>query len=185
MIALGTNRQLLPMRWPPRPGHGLGSDICLHNARPGRGLRLADRSASSATGLVQLGTPEEIYLRLVSPFVARFTGIAAEVPVVLAGPPAPLPSAKSRGWGATSWPCACRKRPGSPGHSQTGHRQPSPSAGFGMPHMFVRPSAVHIVAPHEAQLMARVRDVAFCGRGYEHALDNDGTLLTWVFSERR
>ena len=51
--------------------------------------------------------------------------------------------------------------------------------------MFVRPSAVRIVGPHEAQLMARVRDVAFCGRGYEHALDSDGTLLTRVFSERR
>ena len=36
--------------------------------------------------LVQLGRPEELYLQPASPFVARFTGIAAEVPVVMAGP---------------------------------------------------------------------------------------------------
>ena len=52
--------------------------------------------------------------------------------------------------------------------------------------MFVRPSAVRIVAPEEAQFMAQVRDVAFCGRGYEHALAGDGPLLfTRVFSEKR
>jgi TOBE domain len=52
--------------------------------------------------------------------------------------------------------------------------------------MFVRPAAVRIVAPAEAQFMARVRDVAFCGRGYEHALAGDGPLLvTRVFSEKR
>jgi TOBE domain len=52
--------------------------------------------------------------------------------------------------------------------------------------MFVRPVAVRIVAPEEAQFMAQVRDVAFCGRGYEHALAGDGQLLfTRVFSEKR
>ena len=52
--------------------------------------------------------------------------------------------------------------------------------------MFVRPSAVRIVAPEEAQFMAHVRDVAFCGRGYEHALAGEGPLLfTRVFSEKR
>ena len=34
--------------------------------------------------------------------------------------------------------------------------------------------------------MAHVRDVAFCGRGYEHALAGEGPLLfTRVFSEKR
>jgi hypothetical protein len=48
------------------------------------------------------------------------------------------------------------------------------------------PPAVRIVAPDDAHLTALVRDVAFCGRGYEHALAGDGTvLLTRVFSERR
>ena len=43
--------------------------------------------------------------------------------------------------------------------------------------MLVRPSAVRIVAPEEAQFMAHVRDVAFCGRGYEQALAGEGPLL--------
>jgi hypothetical protein len=52
--------------------------------------------------------------------------------------------------------------------------------------MFVRPAAVRLVGPTEAQFMAQVRDVAFAGRGYEHALVADGPLLlTRVFSERR
>jgi hypothetical protein len=52
--------------------------------------------------------------------------------------------------------------------------------------MFVRPSAVHIVAPEDAQLMAQVRDVAFAGRGYEHALAAEGPILfTRIFSDRR
>jgi hypothetical protein len=52
--------------------------------------------------------------------------------------------------------------------------------------MFVRPSAVHIVAPADAQLMAQVRDVAFAGRGYEHALAAEGPLLfTRIFSDQR
>lgn len=38
----------------------------------------------------------------------------------------------------------------------------------------------------DAQLMAQVRDVAFCGRGYERALACEGPLLfTRVCSERR
>jgi len=52
--------------------------------------------------------------------------------------------------------------------------------------MFVRPSAVHIVAPSDAQFMARVRDVAFAGRGYEHALATEGPILfTRIFSDQR
>jgi hypothetical protein len=52
--------------------------------------------------------------------------------------------------------------------------------------MFVRPSAVQIVQPAEAHVMARVRDVAFAGRGYEHALEADGQLFfTRVFSPER
>ena len=61
---------------------------------------LADRVGVLCDGrLVQLGTPEEIYLQPVSPFVTRFTGIAAEVPVVLCGSPAPVPSDEEPGVG--------------------------------------------------------------------------------------
>ncbi len=52
--------------------------------------------------------------------------------------------------------------------------------------MFVRPSAVHIVSPVGAPVVAEVRDVAFAGRGYEHALSAEGPLLfTRAFSEHR
>ena len=101
------------------------------------------------------------------------------MPVVLAGPPAPLPSDEVPEVGGEL--VAVRL----PGHGLEAPvtaklvigNLPHPPASGATLSMFVRPSAVHIVAPHEAQLMARVRDVAFCGRGYEHALDNDGTLL--------
>ncbi len=149
---------------------------------------LADRVGVLCDGrLVQLGTPEEIYLQSVSPFVARFTGITAEVPVVLCGSPAPVPSDEEPGVGGE---LVAVRLPGrgldTPVTAKlvigNGPYRPAPGATLSM---FVRPSAVRIVGPHEAQLMARVRDVAFCGRGYEHALDSDGTLLTRVFSERR
>jgi TOBE domain len=63
---------------------------------------------------------------------------------------------------------------------------PRRPTGNGSLRLFVRPSAVHIVRPEQAQFFAHVRDVAFCGRGYEHALVGDGPLLfTRVFSETR
>jgi hypothetical protein len=52
--------------------------------------------------------------------------------------------------------------------------------------MFARPAAVRTVPPVEAQFGAHVRDVAFCGRGYEHALAGEGSLrFRRVFSEKR
>jgi iron(III) transport system ATP-binding protein len=145
---------------------------------------LADRVGVLRDGrVVQSGLPEELYLRPASPFVARFTGISAEVPVVLAGTPAPLPPGD--GLGRTGQLVAVRL-PG-PGTevTVTANLPRSPRTGAGL-RMFVRPSAVQIVAPEEAQFMAHVRDVAFCGRGYEHALGGEGPLLfTRVFSETR
>ncbi len=142
--------------------------------------------------LVQLGAPEELYLRPASPFVARFTGITAEVPVVIAGPPVPASAVTSE----ASREEAGRKEAGrelvevrlpgqAAGATVTASLPRRPTTDGGL-RMFVRPAAVRIVAPAEAQLMAQVRDVAFCGRGYEHALAADGPLLfTRVFSETR
>ncbi len=145
---------------------------------------LADRVGVLCEGrLVQLGTPEELYLRPASPFVARFTGIAAEVPVGMTGPPRRLANGDApevagelvdvRMLGQEAGVTVTANLPRRPANSE-------------LLSMFVRPSAVRIVAPEAAQFMATVRDVAFCGRGYEHALAGDGPLLfTRVFSEKR
>jgi len=54
--------------------------------------------------------------------------------------------------------------------------------------LMIRPTAVRMCAngSAEPQLSGRVTDVAFCGRGYEHAIDiADGTRLTGVFADVR
>jgi iron(III) transport system ATP-binding protein len=133
--------------------------------------------------LVQLGRPEELYLRPASPFVARFTGITAEVPVVMAGPPVPVASDVPPETGGELVEVRLHGQASSATVTASLPRRPAPGEGL---RMFVRPAAVRIVPPAEAQFVAQVRDVAFCGRGYEHALAADGPLLfTRVFSEKR
>ena len=136
---------------------------------------LADQVGVLRDGrIVQVGRPEELYLRPASPFVARFTGICSEMPVTLAAAPTGAPSAARRvdvrlPEGAVV--TATLPRPVRPGDTLQ---------------MFVRPSAVHIVAPAGAPVVAQVRDVAFAGRGYEHALSADGPVLfTRAFCEHR
>ena len=104
---------------------------------------LADRVGVLRDGrIVQVGPPEELYLRPASPFVARFTGICSEMPVTLAAAP------HGRPWGpvvrrpAGRAPRAPWSPPPCPGRSATGDKL----------QMFVRPSAVHIVAPAGAQV---------------------------------
>lgn len=141
---------------------------------------LADRVAVLREGrLAQLGTPEELYHQPANPFVARFTGTCAEVPVQLVGGPV---SAQA-GAGATSYVEVRLNGHGMVAVTATLPR-PLPA---GVPvRMFVRPSAVQVVGPGQGQLAARVRDVAFAGRGYEHALASAGGLLfTKVYCEQR
>jgi iron(III) transport system ATP-binding protein len=133
--------------------------------------------------LVQLGRPEELYLRPASPFVARFTGIAAEVPVVMAGSPRSLPSGEVAEVAGEL--VEVRLPDQATDVTVTANLPRRPPSNDAL-RMFVRPAAIRIVAPNEAQFMAHVRDVAFCGRGYEHALAGEGHLLfTRVFSEKR
>ena len=152
---------------------------------------LADQVGVLEKGrLVQAGTPEQIYTRPATPFVARFTGLAGEMAVrvrerhqdgmllvepVLGGgaidefsaglPDRPAGSFRVRApaeelWGETA---LMMIRPTGVRLSQDGPR----------------PSAEH-------HLAGRVTDVAFRGRGYEHAIDLDGsTRLTGVFAEFR
>ncbi len=146
---------------------------------------LADRVGVLSEGrLVQLGRPEELYLRPASPFVARFTGIAAEVPVVLAG--APAAALYREDAAEVMGELVAVRLPGQASDVTVTANLPTRPSPDGPLSMFVRPAAVRIVAPEDAQFMAQVRDVAFCGRGYEHALAGDGQLLfTRVFSEKR
>jgi ABC-type Fe3+/spermidine/putrescine transport system ATPase subunit len=133
---------------------------------------LADRVGVLRDGhLVQWGTPEALYLSPASPFVARFTGICTEMPVTRVGAP--------------GGQHVQVRLPGADGTVVTA-TLPRPVPGGTPLQLFVRPSGVHIVAPAEAHFLAQVRDVAFAGRGYEHALVADGPVLfTRIFSDQR
>ena len=135
---------------------------------------LADRVGVLERGrLVQIGAPEEVYSRPASPFVARFTGLAAELAVELRRVVGPevvevLPALRgarplqaTMGWGV-----------GAHGHGR----------------LMIRPSAARLCANDgiEHHVVGVVSDVAFRGRGYDHAvLLDDGTQVSGVFSEFR
>jgi ABC-type Fe3+/spermidine/putrescine transport system ATPase subunit len=133
---------------------------------------LADRVGVLESGrIVQEGTPEEIYTRPASPFVARFTGLSGELPVIIRGPAGdgifevePTGPARIR-----------------PFHAR-GQRD-SVTAGTAL--LMIRPAGVQLCAVHtgEHHLAGIVADVAFRGRGYEHAIDIPGNgRLTGVYS---
>jgi iron(III) transport system ATP-binding protein len=142
---------------------------------------LADQVGVLEKGrLVQQGTPEEIYTEPATPFVARFTGLAGELPARV----------KQRNADGTvlvepdgGVPFLARSRPAATGGTVT---------------VLIRPTGVHLCPaspngaspngadPNGHHLTGRVTDVAFRGRGYEHAIDIDGrTRLTGVLAETR
>ncbi len=136
---------------------------------------LADKVGVLRDGrLVQLGTPEELYLKPASAFVARFTGICAESAVQVVSEPRPTADGQ----------VVDVRLPGSGAVVTATLPRPIPaSAGA---RLFVRPSAVRVTAPGEGHFGAEVHDVAFAGRGYEHTLSAEGDiLLTRVFCEQR
>lgn len=125
--------------------------------------------------LVQFGVPEQIYTEPATPFVARFTGLAGELAVrvrSLANDRETVevevldsPSARE-----------LRARIGAGG----------PSDGNGT--LMIRPAAVHICSPDDERchLLGEVVDVAFRGRGYEHAVElSRGSQINGVFSDIR
>jgi iron(III) transport system ATP-binding protein len=143
---------------------------------------LADKVGVLEEGrLVQFGSPEDIYNHPVSPFVARFTGLAGELRVKVAGHfDDGLVEVAAPGGG--TFP---RLRPGgSPGSSLP--LQPGAEAVLA-----IRPTGVYVVrtaetAEEERHLTGRVADVAFRGRGYELAIDLPGHgRLTGVFARHR
>lgn len=67
-------------------------------------------------------------------------------------------------------------------------RMPREPLAAGLALLMIRPTGVRLCASHtgEHHLAGTVADVAFRGRGYEHAIDIPGTgRLTGVFSDAR
>ncbi len=139
--------------------------------------------------LVQFSVPEGIYLRPASPFVARFTGLAGELAVRIGEP---------LGDGLVETvPAVEHRRPvvanlaGPPGGGAAGSGVGTGPAGVSpgsLGLLTVRTAATRLGSPEDDDyhLLGLVADVAFRGRGYEHAVRlADGTQLTGVFSERR
>ncbi len=118
----------------------------------------------------QWATPEVVYQAPASPFVARFTGLAGEVPVRVLSESGGR--ARVQCLLATPYEiddCPTRAVAGSEAT------------------LFVRPSAVTLnEASFSDGLPAIVEDSAFIGRGYEHVVTIDATCrLTKIFSRRR
>jgi iron(III) transport system ATP-binding protein len=143
--------------------------------------------------LVQSGSAEDVYHHPATPFVARFTGLAGELPVRVTGhgsdgalevsaPGVPdgsvrLPALR---------PAGTTLRPGRPAQGTDG-------AGSGLRPgddalLAVRPTGISLLRSAEEipHLTGRVADVAFRGRGYEYAIDLPGLgRLTGVFARHR
>jgi iron(III) transport system ATP-binding protein len=134
---------------------------------------LADRVGVLQHGrLVQAGPPEEIYTSPATPFVARFTGLSGELPVRI----------RAVGPGLVEV-----EPPGGNGASPLRVRAPAAAAGPSAL-LMIRPTGVRLVSGlgDEHHLTGVVADVAFRGRGYEHAVDLPGSgRLTGVFAETR
>jgi iron(III) transport system ATP-binding protein len=132
---------------------------------------LADKVGVLERGrLVQAGTPEEIYTRPATPFVARFTGLAGEMPVRVREP------------GADGTVLVEPRE----GRSFLARAPAGQLSGDAL--VMIRPTGVRLTTNGSADhhLSGRVTDVAFRGRGYEHAIDLNGTTrLTGVFADVR
>ncbi len=136
---------------------------------------LADQVGILEKGrLVQLGPPEEIYTHPATPFVARFTGLSGELPVQVR---------RIIGDGLFEVEPS-GGRAARPFHARGSHAPASGAAGL----LMIRPTGVRLVSntSGEHHLAGIVADVAFRGRGYEHAIDIPGHgRLTSVFADTR
>jgi iron(III) transport system ATP-binding protein len=138
---------------------------------------LADQVGVLQAGrLIQFGSPEQVYTEPASPFVARFTGLSGELPVrVRPGGPDPDGTVALEADGSVLL------RPSRARMSGTG-----PSGAEAI--LLIRPTGVQICGTDagEHHLAGVVADVAFRGRGYEHAIDIAGHgRLTGVFAPVR
>ncbi len=139
---------------------------------------LADQIGLLQDGqLVQFGRPEQIYTEPATPFVARFTGLSGELAVRVAGQDAAsADSTVEIGHDGSALLRPCRARTSASWAS----------GGEGM--LLVRPTGIHLggISAGDHHLTGTVADVAFRGRGYEHAIDISGHgRLTGVFAPFR
>jgi iron(III) transport system ATP-binding protein len=143
--------------------------------------------------LVQSGSSEDVYHHPATPFVARFTGLAGELPVRVAGHgsdgvleltaagvadgSARLPALRPAG---ASVPAA---RPAPRAGGSGSGLKPGDDA-----LLAIRPTGI-LLLPSDSEtphLTGQVADVAFRGRGYEYAIDLPGLgRLTGVFARHR
>jgi len=135
---------------------------------------LADQVGVLEKGnLVQFGPPEEIYSQPASPFVARFTGLSGELPVVATN------ATGTDGGFEVELVSSAILRP-------LRVKTATPLAGEAI--LLIRQTGIQLVdtLADEHHLAGTVADVAFRGRGYEHAIDVEGLgRLTGVFSPAR
>ena len=135
---------------------------------------LADRVGVLHQGrLVQAGTPEEIYTSPATPFVARFTGLSGELPVRIRAVESGLVEIEP---------------PGANGARPLRVRAPAGPGAGPSALLMIRPTGGRLVSglADEHHLTGVVADVAFRGRGYEHAVDLPGSgRLTGVFAQTR
>ncbi len=140
---------------------------------------LADRIGVLEKGrLVQFGTPEEIYRSPATPFVARFTGLAGELPCVVEHMDATTGS-------ACLWFDDAKLDARAGGALTRGDEA----------RLLVRSASTALVSPNERErldgglvghLRGVVRDVAFRGRGYDHLVEvGGGKTLAGVFHLER
>jgi iron(III) transport system ATP-binding protein len=134
--------------------------------------------------LVQSGSPEDVYHHPATPFVARFTGLAGELPVRVTGHEEDgllklTAAAGAAGADGTRLPGLRPAGAGVPGSGL----QPGDDA-----LLAIRATGIHLLrsAAEVPHLSGRVADVAFRGRGYEYAIDIPGLgRLTGVFARHR
>jgi iron(III) transport system ATP-binding protein len=130
--------------------------------------------------LVQSGSPEHVYHHPATPFVARFTGLAGELPVRVTGHEGDgllklTAAAGAAGADGTRLPAL---RPAGPATLQPGDDAL----------LAIRATGINLLrsAADVPHLSGRVADVAFRGRGYEYAIDIPGLgRLTGVFARHR
>jgi iron(III) transport system ATP-binding protein len=139
---------------------------------------LADQVGVLEEGrLVQFGTPEDVYNHPVTPFVARFTGLAGELRVRVAalGDDGTVEVTAASGTFPPLRPAA--------GADGSAALRPGAEAVLA-----IRPTGVYPAGTEDGEhhLSGRVTDVAFRGRGYELAIDVAGHgRLTGVFARSR
>jgi iron(III) transport system ATP-binding protein len=137
---------------------------------------LADKVGVLEQGrLVQFGPPEQVYTEPATPFVARFTGLSGEFSVSVRD----VVPGRGDGRAEVELTGPALLRPA---------RAHASGAVAGEAILQIRPSGVQIAGADEGDyhLAGIVADVAFRGRGYEHAIDIPGHgRLTGVFAAVR